>query len=210
MDLRKNQEVAEADSCWFIEKVPSAWNQVEVREQEAGREIKQLVPTLFIFHRGKAYPVLERLVKNWPPHALGSIISRINSFHQGRMNPRSFQYMKELVASRFGRIGTAYVSDFSIFPQLGEFEQIILLWPDGNGMGWFNIERQILNVKNTSVFVLNGRKRLFELRRTLWRKYRVRRFLEKSFLLEIGILILFLITAPVLSLWDLLSDKRKA
>jgi hypothetical protein len=74
-------------------------------------------------------------------------------------------------------------------------------------MGWFSIERKVYGTKNPNarVYVLNGRKRLFELPRRLWLRYRIRRFLEKSFLLESGVLVVFFLTAPVLALWDLLS-----
>ncbi len=113
--------------------------------------------------------------------------------------------MKEVVNTSLGSSGSAPVNDLAILPPFDKFEQIILLWPDGNGMGWFGIERKVFRAKNANarVYVLNGRKRLFELQRRLWRRYKLRRFLEKSFLLESGLLVVFLLTAPVLALWDL-------
>jgi hypothetical protein len=120
--------------------------------------------------------------------------------------------MKEVIRTRLGSSGSAPGKDLSVLPPLDTFEQIVLLWPDGNGMGWFRIERKVFRAKNATarVYVLNGRKRLFELQRRLWRGYRVRRFLEKSFLLESGVLVVFLLTAPVLALWDIAfgSDSK--
>jgi hypothetical protein len=116
--------------------------------------------------------------------------------------------MKDLIHKRLGSGGTTHLNDLSSLPYLGKFEQIVLLWPDGNGMGWFDIERQIFREKdlNSAVYVLNGRNRLFELHRTLWRRYKLKRFLEKSFLLEFAVLGVFLVTAPVLALWDMAVD----
>lgn len=200
-----NQGLGEVRSCWFTKEVRP------LRHQESGRAKQQLIPTLFIFHQGKAYSGLERLVKGWPDSVLRSVIFRLNSFHQARANPRSFVYMQKLINSQLGGVESAHVNDLARLPYLGELEQIVLLWPDGNGMGWSNIERQVLNEKNdgTAVYVLNGRNRLFELQRPLWREYRLRRFLEKSFLVEMGVLGVFLVTAPVLALWDMVCDARK-
>jgi hypothetical protein len=120
--------------------------------------------------------------------------------------------MKESLNGRLGSPGLSQGNDLSILSHVNwrEFDQIILLWPDGNGMGWYDIERQVFGDKkgSTPVYVLNGRKRLFELPRTLWRGYRFRRFLEKSFLLEIGVVVLFFVTAPALALWDMASEPE--
>jgi len=198
LNFTANQEVKVPRTCWFIEKVSPVWNQ----EGEGVR--KQLVPTLFIFHRGDAYAGIERFMTKWPYHAPRSIISRLNAFHHARTNPRSFEYMKEVISTRLRSSGSAPVNDLSVLPPLEKFEQIILLWPDGNGMGWSSIERKVIRAKNATarVYVLNGRRRLFELQRRIWRGYKVRRFLEKSFLLESGVLVVFLVTAPILALWD--------
>ena len=72
------------------------------------------------------------------------------------------------------------------------------------------IERQVFKQKRTStrVSVVNGRRRFFELNHTNWRQFQAKRFLEKSFIPEFGILSVFLITAPVLALWDLALGRR--
>ena len=121
--------------------------------------------------------------------------------------------MKETINSRIGSLDLVQTYDLSNLPamNLSEFDQIIILWPDANGMGWFNIERQVFKAKkaHATVYVLNGRKRLFELSRTLWRRYRLRRFLEKSFFLEFGVLAVFLMTAPPLALWDTILEATR-
>ena len=189
-------------SCWFVGNVSPVVNHV------LGNQKQQLLPTLFIYQRGHVYSTLEWLTKSWTQSPLRSLIARVDRFHQDRTNPRSLDYMQEILNRRLGEVGTTQTYDLSVTPKWGECEQMILLWPDGNGLGWFHIERQIFRQKNpnTAVYVLNGRNRLFELKRTLWRGYRLRRFLEKSFLLEFGVLGVFLLTAPVLALWDMTRD----
>jgi hypothetical protein len=119
--------------------------------------------------------------------------------------------MQELIKRQLGVNGSVDVDDLSSLPYLGQFEQIVLLWPDGNGMGWYEVEEKIFREKNatTPIHVLNGRNRLFELQRALWRGYRLRRFLEKTFLLEFGALGVFFVSAPALTLWDMVCGRRE-
>jgi len=116
--------------------------------------------------------------------------------------------MKGLVDHYLGKTDLVPTYDLSMLSRIPTVEQIILLWPDANGMGWFDIERRVFKLKRASsdVYVLNGRKRLFGLSKIQWRLIRFKRFLEKSFLLEMGVLLLFIITAPILALWDGLSQ----
>jgi hypothetical protein len=212
-DLIKSHETTAHGSCLFIEEAPAVRDIVASKNQQAGQDGQELVSTLVIFHRGDAYPGLERLLASWPHRSLQSFIVRLNRFHQDRANTRSLDYMKEAINSRIGSLDLAQTHDLSNLSavNLSEFEQIIILWPDANGMGWFKIEQQVFKAKKAAapVYVLNGRKRLFELSRALWRQYRLRRFLEKSFLLEIGVLVLFLVTAPALALWDTILEPRR-
>ena len=209
-DLIESHETTEPGTCFFIEEAPTARN---IRNQQTGQDGQELVSTLFIFHRGDAYPGLDRLMASWPHRGLQSFIARVNRFHQDRANPRSLAYMKETINSRMGNLDLIQTYDLSNLStiNISAFEQIIILWPDANGMGWFNIEKQVFKAKkaNAPVYVLNGRKRLFELSRALWRRYRFRRFLEKSFLLEFGVLVVFFMTAPSLALWDTILEPRR-
>jgi hypothetical protein len=184
-------------SCCFAQESPALSDPSKQR----------LIPTLFIYHKSETYPGAKLI----PIRSLRLLFFKLSGFHEYRGSPRPLSYMKELMHSRIGKINSSDMTETSIVSQVdvSKFQQIILLWPDANGMGWFNIERQIFKRKQADapVYVLNGRRRLFELPRKQWRSFRVKRFLEKTFLLEVGVLLLFIVTAPILALWDGLTDE---
>lgn len=165
------------------------------------------VPTLLIYHRGKAYPGAR-----WIPSAfIRQLFQKLSGYHEYRGNPRSLDYMNELIGRHLGQAKLVPDNDLSLLSHVPTVEQVVFLWPDANGMGWFDIERRVFKLKKTGsdVYVLNGRKRLFRLSRHQWKVVRFKRFLEKSFLLEVGVLLLFAITAPVLALWDSFAGRAE-
>jgi len=83
-------------------------------------------------------------------------------------------------------------------------DEIVLLWPDGNGTGWTGIERRVFKMKQRSarVIIVNGRRRCFLLERRSWRVFQWKRFLEKTPVVEIGAVLIFIVTSPWLALWD--------
>jgi hypothetical protein len=89
-------------------------------------------------------------------------------------------------------------------------EKIVLLWPDANGTGWARTEREIFHQAQpaASIIVLNGRRRSFELTRSDWRRFKWRRLLEKTFVVEVAALAAFLLTSPLLALWDFSQGRR--
>jgi hypothetical protein len=117
--------------------------------------------------------------------------------------------MNELIRCHMGTVDLVPRHGLSLLSHVSSFEQIVLLWPDANGMGWFDIERRVFNGRKpgSRVYVLNGRRRFFELPRKQWRLFRFKRFMEKTFLLEFVVLFLFLLTAPVMALWDSVSAR---
>ena len=165
---------------------------------------RPLVSTLLVYHKGKPYAGTR-----WIPNRFIRILfEKLGGYHEYRGNPRSLEYMKGLVDHYLGKTDLVPTYDLSMLSRIPTVDQIVLLWPDANGMGWFDIERRVFKLKRASsdVYVLNGRKRLFGLSKIQWRLIRFKRFLEKSFLLEMGVLLLFIITAPILALWDGLSQ----
>jgi hypothetical protein len=192
--------MSEDISSCFIQQLPLLSNRS--RQQE-----RPLVSTLLIYHKGRAYPGAR-----WIPNgSIRTLFTKLGGYHEYRGNPRPLAYMKELVSRHMDNIDLVPAHDLSMLSQISTVQQIVLLWPDANGMGWFDIERQIFKGKRpgNDVYVLNGRGRLFELSKQQWRAFRLKRFLEKSFLLEIGVLTLFMVTAPMLALWDGISERKR-
>jgi hypothetical protein len=120
--------------------------------------------------------------------------------------------MKDVVSIEIGLSSAAQASRVVSIHQVdvGDFEQIVLLWPDANGMGWSDIERELFKKMRdcACVYVLNGRRRFFELSKSRWRAFQIRRALEASFLSEVCVFVVFLVTAPVLALWDGINELR--
>jgi hypothetical protein len=87
---------------------------------------------------------------------------------------------------------------------------IVLLWHDANGCGWSGVERLVFRYKqrSTTVRVINGRRREFALTPSRRRQFLVRRFLEKSLLVEIGLILAFAVLSPLLVGWDVLRGRH--
>jgi hypothetical protein len=87
---------------------------------------------------------------------------------------------------------------------------VVLLWRDGNGTGWFPIERRVFGDINgdARLLVLNGRRRQFELTRRAWSSYVMRRAIGKSLIPETLFMLWFVVTSPFLMTWDLLRGHR--
>jgi hypothetical protein len=89
-------------------------------------------------------------------------------------------------------------------------DRVVLLWPDANGVGWSQVEKNVFRRigSNTRLMVLNGRRRFFELSRGRWLVWRLRRFLDKWFIGDLFALVLLLSIAPVLWAFDRLKGRR--
>lgn len=111
------------------------------------------------------------------PHKLHNVVSQ-------RSNPRSKEYMLELLHKRFP---DAELVDMTSSTESG---RILLLYPDAIGLGWRGLEKTLLR-RFSHVSVLNGRNRYFELNYATLTRLRVKRLLEKTFLPE-------LLFAPIL------------
>jgi hypothetical protein len=207
-------DLATVTSSYLIEDVQSFSRE----SHHDGLEAQRPLPTLFLFHAGKTYPNLERWARALPSQSLRLAILKLGDFLEFRRYPRSWEYMNALmsrhVSSAHSTVAKPFDADMSVasLPQVDwqRVRQILLLWPDANGTGWSMIERWVFQHKalETRVYVLNGRGRLFELTGSIWRRWRIKRFLEKSFLAEMGFLLVFLMTSPFLSLWDAIRRRR--
>lgn len=116
-----------------------------------------------------------------------------------KSNPRSPQYMARLFAARFpdGRVVESAVEATG---------DVVLLYPDAIGLGWERIERELGSA--TSIRVLNGRGREFSLDRRARRALKVRRLLERSFVVEAALLAAGIVATPFLVAADAVRGRR--
>lgn len=110
----------------------------------------------------------------WIPKKLKRVICN-------RSNPRSKDYMNSLLKEKFPDVEIIGINNIN---NTENVEKIILLYPDSIGLGWSNLEKEI--IKNYNVIeVLNGRKRHFKLSKEVRIELLFKRFLEITFLPEI-------------------------
>ncbi len=127
-----------------------------------------------------------------------------------KRNPRDERYMNSLVTKLFTD-NCQWIDARSLRPEfLKNAREVVLLWPDGNGYGWFRVERRIFAWKdeNCKVMVLNGRRRYFQLNLGLWTTYLVRRCLERFWVGELGFIVIFMLVSPVITAWDLSRGRK--
>jgi hypothetical protein len=113
-----------------------------------------------------------------------------------RANPRSRRYMEQLLEERFpdAELRTT---------RPGEDVEVVLLYPDANGLGHSGLERRL----PADTRVLNGRRRELVLDRHTRRAIRVRRTLERSFAVELVSLAAIAVVTPFLLAYDLLRGR---
>lgn len=163
---------------------------------------------LLLFHEARTYPVLESLARMWMPAPVGRLASKLGLALEYHRNPRSMEYMLQLAQRHLPDLDSATPMVVSSDRDLAtidwtQIRDVIVLWPDANGTGWTPIERCLFGRGAGSVLVLNGRGRMFPLTRRSWRAFQIKRAVAKSFIPEIIVLSAFLVTSPILALWDL-------
>lgn len=152
--------------------------------------------------------------KDYPSWTMGGfmrpVVNLISKAIHFKRNPRDLDYMQFLLSQTIKLDFKVIDAKDLSADRLKGVEEVVLLWPDGNGYGWFGTEKRIFSLKErtTKVTVLNGRRRYFHLSSILWISYLVRRFLERFWIGEIIFSILFLIISPFLVIWDLAQGHR--
>lgn len=140
------------------------------------------------------------------------VVEKMCGLSYERRNPRSESYMRELASTELGQ--DAIVSHWPDVTKQDYScaEEIIMLWPDGNGYGWFSVERQLISVaqqRGIPLRVLNGRRRSFLVGGLaslvpFW----VRRNMERFWIGEVAFLALFIVATPIMLFWDLSRGRR--
>jgi hypothetical protein len=156
---------------------------------------------VFIQYCGPVYPGLARVLgsRNRLIAALSTHIA-----HNGRC--RITEYMNALAAEHGAR-EVRGVTRASELPSVTAGAEVVLLWTDANGIGCSPLERALYR-SGARIWVLNGRRRLFELTPGRRRLLQCRRALEKYMLGEALFTIVFFLITPGLVAWDAVRGRR--
>lgn len=126
----------------------------------------------------------------WIPQKLYRVVCN-------RSNPRTKDYMARLADQKFQDVVLC-----DAIKQLKIDERnIVLLYPDSIGIGFFMTELRLF-LKKKSLTILNGRGRVFELTAFSWICLLCKRFLESTFLPEFFLAPIVLIVAFLLTIKD--------
>lgn len=125
-----------------------------------------------------------------------------------RANPRDPGYMRARLQETWPGARCLEVTERLDAAALGDTREIVLLYPDAIGLGWGRIERQLATVAPHAVLqALNGRRQRMLLDPATRRALRLRRFLERTFVIELVAGLAMLIATPCLLAIDLLRGR---
>lgn len=127
-----------------------------------------------------------------------------------KANPRSASYMRSCLSETWPEAEFVDTDSDPSWPKkISGAAQIVLLYPDAIGVGFGSFERQVRGLAPRAIVqVLNGRRRVFLLDGAARRALRVRRFLERTMLLEFVVGGIFLVLTPVLLGIDFAGGRR--
>ena len=127
-----------------------------------------------------------------------------------KANPRSRAYMAALLAEMRPAARLVDVGEGDGWrAAAAEARHILLLYPDAIGIGFGRIERALRRAAPAaSLAALNGRRRLLPLDRATLRALRLRRFLERTMLVECVLGLTLLAATPLLLAFDYARGRR--
>lgn len=163
--------------------------------------------TLFVYDHPRVYPRLFAWFGQIP--LLSRVVMLLERRLLFRQNARSKDYMLALAQQHMETTPGKLITRADLGSvNWSEFNQVILLWPDGNGLGWGPLESKVRAsmAAGSELWVLNGRRRLFRLSDS--RDLLLRRFLEKSGLVDLAAALVFVIGTPFLLAIDFARGKR--
>lgn len=139
------------------------------------------------------------------------LLARLSRAFYTRRGARSTEYMRELSRQTLGEsCVTVEANEPAFNERLRTASEVVLLWPDAIGSGWWPVERTIFRAKypDARVFALNGRRRRYELNARTLAGFRVRRVLERLWLGEIAMTAIVMVALPFLVVWDLARGHK--
>lgn len=118
-----------------------------------------------------------------------------------KANPRDAGYMHALQQTQLpGAEWVDAVASKDWIERVSNADKIVLLYPDAIGLGFSAIERAVFAHKKglATVGILNGRRRQFSLTAATRAWLRLRRVLERTMLLELLSIPVFIVVTPLL------------
>lgn len=118
----------------------------------------------------------------------------------------------EEITRDFGRVSSADLANAEpwqaeLLPQVPGYAHVVLVYPDALGLGCGAGEALVLDA-HASVFVLNGRRRLFRLDSSLAIRMRVSRFLARTRIVERALAVAIVPVAALLARRDRAEQQR--
>ncbi len=127
-----------------------------------------------------------------------------------KANGRDADYMRELFAERYPGAAMLELENDQWQEPTAAAGRVFLLYPDCIGLGWTIFEARIVAAisSGTELRVLNGRKRDFKFNLPIWMSMFARRVIERTMLVELAAIPLFLAVTPALLIYDTLRGRR--
>ena len=119
----------------------------------------------------------------------------------GRANARTKQYMQTLLQETFPKTQIKALEDIP-----STVQEVILLYSDAIGLGFTPLEKSSQK-RFQKISILNGRGRIFVLTSSVSRRLRLRRFFEKTFLIELILGPILLIFGCILCIKDFFAGR---
>jgi hypothetical protein len=152
----------------------------------------------------------------WPEkwwHSKEPLRNPIELYRRGlwyKSNPRDEAYMKALFDEKYPGGRFVNVKENPGWPgQVKEGSTILLLYPDSIGLGFSVLEREVRGRTQGAPppRVLNGRRRDFVLDGPTRVALKIRRFMERTMLMEIGFTLIFVAVTPILLTMDWIRGR---
>jgi hypothetical protein len=167
--------------------------------------------TICIFREDEPYLGLMRIAKALHFGLLARVANKLTGHGNYRRNPRPRKYMEECASSVLPDFEKTTIVDATDIGKIqwDSVSNVVLLWRDAIGVGWSGLEREVFRRTRSGaqVHVLNGRRRYFPVSRGALTGFRWRRFLDKTFVVDVFLAALLLLLMPVLWVVDLARGK---
>jgi hypothetical protein len=124
-----------------------------------------------------------------------------------KANPRDHRYMEALFREHHPDGELVDAADAG-WREAVRGADVVLLFPDANGLGFGLLERELGSLGGPTPAVLNGRRRRFALNPRTVAALRLRRALERSMVVDALLLAALALATPALLITDLLRGRR--